>query len=226
MIAQPTIDAPPEDTDATLMTIHAFNTALNAHDIDAVMALMTDDCLFENTWPPPDGERHEGQAAVRAFWARFFADSPDARFEEEARFAAGDACAVRWVYRWTGDDGASGHVRGVDLFRVRDGRVCEDCLGKLPWRGVVHRCYRGSAAGSAALAASLGLHRRAGTFRHVAAFLAVSEFVRDKHVEAGMDAGRIRVKPNFVAPMPRRAGPGGDFLYLGRLSPEDRKSVV
>jgi glycosyltransferase involved in cell wall biosynthesis len=54
----------------------------------------------------------------------------------------------------------------------------------------------------------------------VSAFLAVSEFVRDKHVEAGMDAARIRVKPNFVAPMPRREGPGGDFLYLGRLSPE------
>jgi glycosyltransferase involved in cell wall biosynthesis len=103
---------------------------------------------------------------------------------------------------------------------LRDDRACEDCLGKLPWRGVVHRCYRGSAAGSAALAASLGLHRRAGTFRHVSAFLAVSEFVRDKHVEAGMDADRIRVKPNFVAPMPRREGPGGDFLYLGRLSPE------
>ena len=103
---------------------------------------------------------------------------------------------------------------------LRDDRACEDCLGRLPWRGVVHRCYRGSAAGSAALAASLGVHRRAGTFRHVAAFLAVSEFVRDKHVEAGMDAARIRVKPNFVAPMPRREGPGGDFLYLGRLSSE------
>jgi glycosyltransferase involved in cell wall biosynthesis len=103
---------------------------------------------------------------------------------------------------------------------LRDGRACEDCLGRLPWPGVVHRCYRGSAAGSAALAASLGVHRRAGTFRHVSGFLAVSEFVRDKHVEAGMDAARIRVKPNFVAPLPRRAGPGGDFLYLGRLSPE------
>jgi glycosyltransferase involved in cell wall biosynthesis len=103
---------------------------------------------------------------------------------------------------------------------LRDDRACEDCLGVLPWRGVVHRCYRGSGAGSAALAASLGVHRRAGTFRHVAAFLAVSEFVRDKHVEAGMDAARIRVKPNFVAPMPRRKGPGGDFLYLGRLSSE------
>jgi glycosyltransferase involved in cell wall biosynthesis len=103
---------------------------------------------------------------------------------------------------------------------LRDDRACEDCLGKLPWRGVVHRCDRCSAAGSAALAASLGVHRRTGTFGHVSAFLAVSEFVRDKHVEAGMDAARIRVKPNFVAAMPRRQGPGSDFLYLGRLSSE------
>jgi glycosyltransferase involved in cell wall biosynthesis len=103
---------------------------------------------------------------------------------------------------------------------LRDGRACEDCLGKVPWRGVVHRCYRGSAAGSAALAASLGVHRRAGTFRHVAMFLAVSEFVCRKHIEAGFDPARIRVKPNFGSAQPRRDGPGEDFLFLGRLSEE------
>ena len=103
---------------------------------------------------------------------------------------------------------------------LRDGRACEDCLGKFPWRGVVHRCYRGSAAGSAALAASLGVHRRAGTFRHVAMFLAVSEFVCRKHIEAGFDPARIRVKPNFGSAQPRREGPGEDFLFLGRLSEE------
>ncbi len=103
---------------------------------------------------------------------------------------------------------------------LRDGRVCEDCLGRLPWRGVVHRCYRGSAAGSAALATSLGLHRRVGSFARVGLFLAVSDFVREKHVAAGFDPARIRVKPNFAAQMPRREGPGRDFLYLGRLSVE------
>jgi glycosyltransferase involved in cell wall biosynthesis len=103
---------------------------------------------------------------------------------------------------------------------LRDGRACEDCLGKLPWRGVVHRCYRGSAAGSAALMTSLGVHRRAGTFGRVGLFLAVSEFVREKHVEAGFDPDLIRVKPNFAAPLPRREGPGQDFLFLGRLSEE------
>jgi glycosyltransferase involved in cell wall biosynthesis len=103
---------------------------------------------------------------------------------------------------------------------LRDGRACEDCLGRFPWRGVVHRCYRESAAGSAALAASLGVHRRAGTFTHVAMFLAVSEFVCRKHIEAGFDPARIRVKPNFGAAQPRRQGPGEDFLFLGRLSEE------
>jgi glycosyltransferase involved in cell wall biosynthesis len=103
---------------------------------------------------------------------------------------------------------------------LRDATTCEDCLGKTPWRGVVHRCYRDSAAGSAALATSLAVHRGLGTFERVGAFLAVSDFVRAKHIEAGFPAERIRVKPNFVTPLPRRTGAGDYFLFLGRLSPE------
>lgn len=109
---------------ATRAAIERFNDAFSRHDVDGVMAAMTDDCLFENT-PPPDGERYSGQAAVRAFWQEFFAGSPTARFEEEESFALGDRCIVRWVYRWTDADGRDGHVRGVDLFRVRDGKVAE-----------------------------------------------------------------------------------------------------
>ena len=104
----------------TLGVIDRFNAAFNRHDVDAVMALMTDDVVFENTNPPPDGERYEGQAAVRGFWERFFAGSPNACFETEDTFAAGDRALVRWRYSW-GD----GHIRGVDVFRVRDGKVAE-----------------------------------------------------------------------------------------------------
>ena len=109
-------------TRATLEVIDRFNEAFNRHDVDAVMALMTTDCVFENTLPPPDGERFTGSAAVRGFWERFFAATPGARFEAEEIFAAGDRCVVRWVFRW---DDSGGHVRGVDVMRVRDGRVAE-----------------------------------------------------------------------------------------------------
>jgi uncharacterized protein (TIGR02246 family) len=112
-------------SEITLETISRFNAAFNRHDVDAVMALMTEDCVFENTMPPPDGERLVGQTAVRAFWERFFRESPRARFETEDVFAAGDRCAVRWVYHWVDSAGGPGHVRGVDVFRVRDGRVAE-----------------------------------------------------------------------------------------------------
>jgi len=89
------------------------------------MAAMTGDCVFENTCPPPDGERYAGQGSVRTFWERFFTSSPDARFTTEEIFAAKDRCVVRWRYDWSGKDGTPGHIRGVDIFRVRDGKVAE-----------------------------------------------------------------------------------------------------
>ena len=102
----------------------------------------------------------------------------------------------------------------------RDGHVCEDCLSRVPWRGIVHACYRESALESAALASSLTLHRSLGTFERPSLYAAVSEFVRRKHVEAGWDPDRITVKPNFAWATEPRRDPGGYFLYLGRLSEE------
>jgi ketosteroid isomerase-like protein len=112
-------------TELTLATIAAFNEAFNRHDVDDVMALMTDDVIFENTSPFPDGERYEGQAAVRAFWQQMFDSTPDAYFEAEDIYGAGDRCTVRWRYSFTSSNGVPGHVRGVDVFRVRDGKVAE-----------------------------------------------------------------------------------------------------
>lgn len=111
--------------DETLAAIARFNEAFARQDVDAVMAAMTDDCVFENTSPSPDGTRYEGQAAVRAFWASFFDGSPLANFETEELFVAGDRCVARWTYRWGGTGDGAGHIRGVDVFRVRDGKVAE-----------------------------------------------------------------------------------------------------
>ena len=110
---------------STLEAVRRFNEAFDRHDVDGIMAAMTEDCVFENTCPPPDGERFTGQDAVRKFWQRLFASSPGSRFTAEEIFASGDRCVVRWRYDWKSRDGTPGHVRGVDIFRVREGKVSE-----------------------------------------------------------------------------------------------------
>jgi ketosteroid isomerase-like protein len=106
---------------AALAAVARFAAAFDAQDLAAMHDTITDDCLFEST-APPDGVRAYGRAAVEAAFAEFFAASGEAVFETEEQFAAGDRVIVRWRYRWDG-----GHVRGVDVFRVRDGRVAEKC---------------------------------------------------------------------------------------------------
>jgi ketosteroid isomerase-like protein len=100
--------------------IEQFNEAFNRHDVEGMMALMTQDCVFENTYPAPDGTRYEGWAAVKSFWEAFFRGSPDAHLDFEEIIVFEDRCVQRWVYRW-GD----GHVRGVDVMRLRDGKIAE-----------------------------------------------------------------------------------------------------
>ena len=121
------VETPAEErraTEETLAAVERFNDAFNAHNVDSVMAAMTDDCVFEDTSPAPDGTRIVGQAAVRAYWEKFFADYPTAHFGTEDMFAAGDRCVVQWVYTKL-KDGVPWHLRGVDIFRVRDGRVAQ-----------------------------------------------------------------------------------------------------
>jgi len=104
---------------------------------------------------------------------------------------------------------------------LREGKVCEDCMGHLPWRGVVQACYRGSRAASATMAGMLTLHRGLGTFRNkVTRYIALNEFCRGKFIEGGLPAERVVVKPNFVdfdAPQP---APRVGLLFVGRLSVE------
>lgn len=104
----------------------------------------------------------------------------------------------------------------------RDGRVCEDCLGRPPWPGVVHACYRGSRAATAAVASMVGIHRLLGTWaRMVDVYVALTEFARKKFLEGGLPAEKTLVKPNFVHPDPGVGeGRGGYALFVGRLSPE------
>ena len=104
---------------ATLAAVERFAAAFASQDVDAVMAAMTEDCVFEST-TPPDGDRYRGAAAVREAWIAFFAASGDAVFDTEEQIVCGDRVVTRWRYTWAG-----GHVRGVDVLRVQDGLVAE-----------------------------------------------------------------------------------------------------
>jgi uncharacterized protein (TIGR03086 family) len=105
-----------------LPAVDRFAAAFDAQNVDAVMAAMTEDCIFEST-SPPDGVRYEGSAQVRGAWTDFFRASAGAQFTTEDRFGCADRVVVHWRYDWSGDE--PGHVRGVDIFRVRSGLVAE-----------------------------------------------------------------------------------------------------
>lgn len=109
----------------------------------------------------------------------------------------------------------------VNALFFRQGRVCEDCLGHLPWRGVVHGCYRNSRAASAVVAGMLTFHRFLGTWDMVDRYIVLTEFSRQKFIQAGFPPEKLVVKPNFVHPDPGvGSGKGGYALFVGRLSPE------
>ena len=131
-------------------------------------------------------------------------------------------------------------------YLFREGAICEDCLGRAPWRGVCRGCYRSSRLQSAAVAAMLLVHRALGTYRRkVSRYIALTDFAKSKFVEAGLPAEKIVVKPNALVTDHKpensqdpNSEPESDnsrtpasakrprVLYLGRLSPEKGPDVL
>ncbi|MGB4812500.1 MAG: glycosyltransferase family 4 protein [Methylophilaceae bacterium] len=111
---------------------------------------------------------------------------------------------------------------------LREAKVCEDCLGKTPWRGVVHKCYRNSIAHSAVLASQITLHQTIGTYRNkVTRYIALNNFCRNKFIEGGLPASKVVVKPNFIDSPDKPSEvlrEGG--LFVGRLSNEKGLDVL
>lgn len=111
---------------------------------------------------------------------------------------------------------------------LREGKVCEDCIGRVPWRAVTRKCYRESAVQSAVVSGMLATHHALGTYRQkITRYIALNKFCRDKFVQSGLSAQMFRIKPNFVASQIRpyrRDRSGG--LFIGRLSPEKGLHVL
>lgn len=102
-----------------------FNEAFNRHDVAGMMKLMSDDCVFDNTHPAPDGTLYTGRQAISRYWEEFFYGSPQAHITIEEIFGLGEHCIMRWKYSWVNAAGEEGYVRGVDIFQVRGGLIRE-----------------------------------------------------------------------------------------------------
>lgn len=108
-----------------LRIVLRFTEAFNRHDLAAMVRLVSEDCVLETPSPAPDGSLVRGRDAAARFWQDFFRDSPQARVTIEETLSAGLRCVIRWR-RDRGDTaGEESYVRGVDLFRVKDGLICE-----------------------------------------------------------------------------------------------------
>jgi len=101
-----------------------FNEAFNNHDIAGMMRLMREDCKIENAHPAPDGLVYDGKETVTQFWRDFFDKSPQVHIEIEEIFGMGDRCIMRWKCVW-GEANEIGYVRGVDVYRIRNGLISE-----------------------------------------------------------------------------------------------------
>jgi len=115
-------------TAAAISIIHGYNDAFNRGDVDGVTAAMTDDCIVETPMAPPEGIRIQGQEAVRALWNEFFQSASSMKFDTEDLFASGDRYLAQWTFKWVGQENQPESVRGVDLFKIRDGKVSEKLI--------------------------------------------------------------------------------------------------
>jgi predicted SnoaL-like aldol condensation-catalyzing enzyme len=111
--------------ESAMRVVIAFNEAFNRHDVPGMMQLMSEDCIFENTDPAPDGTVFSGKEAVTQFWQDFFRESPRAHIDIEEIFGLGNRCIMRWKYHWVDAAGQEGHVRGVDIFKVEHAFISE-----------------------------------------------------------------------------------------------------
>jgi ketosteroid isomerase-like protein len=108
----------------TLSFLDAFADAWNRHDTDAILSMMTQDCIFEaSRGPDVKGTVYMGQDEVRRGVDEVFATFPDAQWNGTRHFVAGDRGVSEWVFTATSPDGSRVEVQGCDVFTFRDGKI-------------------------------------------------------------------------------------------------------
>jgi steroid delta-isomerase-like uncharacterized protein len=123
-LAEQTVRNMPRSDAHAFELLERFADAWNRHDLDALMSMMTDDCVFEaSAGPDVDGQRSSGKPAVRAAFAAVFEAFPDAHWGNARHFVAGARGVSEWTFTGTHADGTRVAVTGCDLFTFRDGAI-------------------------------------------------------------------------------------------------------
>jgi ketosteroid isomerase-like protein len=104
--------------------VDRFNRVWNGHDIDGILAMMTDDVVFEASFgKDPWGTRVTSKPAVGEFLIEMFQRIPDVRWDEIRRFARPECVIVEWLTTGTPKGGTRYEVEGCDILTVRDGMI-------------------------------------------------------------------------------------------------------
>ena len=112
------------DERSRLAVLERMTAAFNRHDLDAIMALFTDECVFESPrGAEPWGTRFVGRAQVREGLAARFRGIPDVHYGDDSHFVGGERGASEWTLTGTTTDGERLEVRGCDLWTFEGGRI-------------------------------------------------------------------------------------------------------
>jgi ketosteroid isomerase-like protein len=114
-----------EKIESASRIVMSFIEAFNRHDIPAIMHFISQDCLFEDSSPAPDGTALTGKPAIGQYYQTFFARFPQAHLKAEELLGYGIRCILRWRLDWTDPSGNPAHLRGIDLFRVQQDLIGE-----------------------------------------------------------------------------------------------------
>jgi len=102
-----------------------YNEAFNSHDVEALVELVTADCILESSGPPPRGTTYSGKSELTQFWREFFEASPGTRIELEDVSSLGFKCIMRWHYDFPEKREESVNLRGVDILELKQGLICK-----------------------------------------------------------------------------------------------------
>jgi ketosteroid isomerase-like protein len=112
------------DDAAVIRMLDEFAGAWNRHDVDGLMACMTDDCVFEAAaGPDAAGTRHVGPAAVRRTYAAVLETYKDGRWNNPRHFVAGARAVSEWTFTGTTSAGTKVEVNGCDVFTLRGSKI-------------------------------------------------------------------------------------------------------